>query len=432
MALDEERAGDAGGTVDDPPVPDPGPRVRSTRPSPAAAWAARAWSDNNRALLVAAVGTVVLRVVTEWVGLVAQYGVGFPHVVARRPSVLAQVWSHWDAGFYLSIARYGYAGRVPGPGQAAHGIAFAPLYPVGVRLVHEVTSLGWATSAELLSAAALFVGLTALHRLAASFGDDDLGSASVLLLLAFPTAFFLLAPYPESLALALVAVGLLCARRGRWLAAGLCAAGASLTKYYLVILAVTLCAMVVAAWLRDPRRSDDGRRVAPPWTRLAEVAGPTAAVLVAWLAYLQIRLGDASAITRAQSEQWHRHLGAPWTLAWRTGSDLVHWRFLDTSTASVNELLDAVTVLLLAGATVYAWRRLSRSTGLLLGLGLAVMTFETVLLSVTREALVFAPLFVAFGSWTVRRRWLERLLLALWIPCGYFLVQRYVTGAFAG
>jgi hypothetical protein len=110
----------------------------------------------------------------------------------------------------------------------------------------------------------------------------------------------------------------------------------------------------------------------------------------------------------------------------------VHWRFLDTSTASVNELLDTVTVLLLAGAAVYAWRRLSRSTGLLLGLGVCALTFQTVLLSVTREALVFAPLFVALGSWTVRRRWLERVLLALFIPCAYFLVQRYVTGAFAG
>ena len=70
--------------------------------------------------------------------------------------------------------------------------------------------------------------------------------------------------------------------------------------------------------------------------------------------------------------------------------------------------------------------------GFLLGLALCVLTFQTFLLGVTREVLVFAPLFVVFGTWTVRRRWLERLVLALCIPCGYFLIQRYATGAFAG
>ena len=86
--------------------------------------------------MMAAVGTITLRVITEWVGLVSQFGVNFPHEVAKRPSLLSQVWGHWDAGYYLCIAQYGYAGRVVGPGQAVHGIAFAPMYPWGIRFVH--------------------------------------------------------------------------------------------------------------------------------------------------------------------------------------------------------------------------------------------------------------------------------------------------------
>jgi len=96
------------------------------------------------------------------------------------------------------------------------------------------------------------------------------------------------------------------------------------------------------------------------------------------------------------------------------------------------ELIDSVTSLLSVGAAVDAHRRLSRSTGILLGLGACTFTFQTFLRSVTREVLVFAPLFVVLGAWTVKRRWLERVLLALFIPCGYILIQRFVTGAFAG
>ena len=182
------------------------------------------WSDNRTALAVAAIGTIVLRAVTEWIGLVSEFGINFPHEVAKNPSLLSQVWGHWDAGYYLSIAQYGYAGRVVGHGQVAHGIAFAPLYPWGIRVVHAVTPFNWAASAELLSALSLFVAVAAVHRLASTFGGTGMGGAAATLLLAFPTAFFLLAPYPESLALACVALALVCVRAQRWMLAGTFAA----------------------------------------------------------------------------------------------------------------------------------------------------------------------------------------------------------------
>ena len=55
--------------------------------------------------------------------------------------------------------------------------------------------------------------------------------------------------------------------------------------------------------------------MAPRGRRVAAVAGPTVAVLVAWMAYQQVHLGNAFAFAQAQSAQWHRHVGAPWTLA---------------------------------------------------------------------------------------------------------------------
>ena len=104
----------------------------------------------------------------------------------------------------------------------------------------------------------------------------------------------------------------------------------------------------------------------------------------------------------------------------------MHWRFLDTSTADVTELFDTVTVVLLAVATVYAWRRLHRSIGLLLGLALCVLTFQTFLpaspgrcwsSSRCRRVRLVDP----------RAPLARGLVLALFIPCGYFLIQRYVT-----
>ena len=437
MAGDEEigvRPAQMTGPGPDDLDADPAPRALPTRPRRRRTIGPRAygwWTRNQHGLLIATVGTIGLRLVTEWVGLVSQYGTSFPHQVARHPSLLSQVWGHWDAGYYLSIAQYGYAGRTVGHGQAPGGIAFAPLYPTGIRLVHAVTFLNWEASAEFLSAIALFVSLVALHRLAVTHGGGDVGAASAMMLLAFPTAFFLLAPYPESLCLALVTLALLCAESDRWLLAGLLAAASSMTKYYLVIVAVALC---FELWRkRSTTRTDgEGPRLVDTLGRYLKVALPTVVVFAAWMIYQQAHVGDPLAFAHAQAAHWDRHLAFPWTLAHRTVSDLIHLRFLDTSTASVTEFFDTVTILLLGGAAVFTYLRINRTLGVLLGLGFCVFTFQALLSSVTREVLVFAPLFLALGTWTANRRWLERMLLVLFIPCGYFLIQRFVTGSFAG
>ena len=99
---------------------------------------------------------------------------------------------------------------------------------------------------------------------------------------------------------------------------------------------------------------------------------------------------------------------------------------------AVTELFDAVTVVLLAIVAVYCYLRVRKSYGVLLGLGWCVYCFETVLFSETREVLVLFPLFVGLGAWAVRGRWREPLLMAMFIPCAYFLLERFVQGRFAG
>jgi hypothetical protein len=390
------------------------------------------WRDNRRSLFVALVGTVALRTVTEIVGLLGRYGASFPRVVVRRPGVLLSVWSHWDALSYLSIAQHGYAGRTVGPGQVANGFAFAPLYPLGIHLVRWVTHLGALASAEILSGAALFVAVATLHRLAARDMGEPAAASTVLVLVAFPTAFFLLAPYPDSQALAFTLFAFIAARRSRWLLAGVLAAAAALTTYYL---AVIVLALAVEVWQRRRDRRQDGSP-AGSWEheaiRLAAVTLPTLSALGLFMAYQQAHTGNAYAFIHAQQVQWHRHYAAPWTLLVRTVREVAHWRFSGDSVAGVTEVFDLVAVVLVAVVAVYAFLRVRRSYGVFLGLCWCVFTCQTFLLGVTRQVLVLFPLFLVGGLWTARRSWRERALLVLFVPCSYFLVQRFVTGMFAG
>lgn len=377
----------------------------------------------KRPLLIAASAAVVLRVVVEVVALVAVYGVRFPHVVAHDPHVLITVFDSWDAGFFVAIAQHGY--------PASHGLpparaAFAPLYPLALWTVHSMTGVGLLLAGQMVSILALVAGLAGLVHLVELDRDQAHSGTAVTLLVAFPTAFFLVVDYADALALALVVLAFVAARHQRWAVAGLAASGAFLTKFYLALVVVGL---LVELWTSTRPGTPAARRVFLRRTLLVVV--PTVAAGVCWMIFSAVRFHDPLAAVHAQSH-WNRHAAFPWTLAWTTAGDLVHLRFLDTSTASVMELFDAVTVVLLVVAAVVSWRRIRRSYGVVLGLAVCVFTFQSILYSETREVLALVPFFIAGAEFVTGHPWRERVVLALFVPSAYFLCTRFVTGSFAG
>jgi hypothetical protein len=398
----------------------------------------RLWLEWRRPLTIAVGATVGFRLIVTWIALVSADGVNFPHVVARHPSTLADILAQWDVGYYLTLAAHGYPGHAVGAAQTGNRAfyAFGPLYPGLTRLTHAVTGIGYVTSSEIVSTLGLVVALAALWKLVDLEVGRRAADAACVMLLAWPSAFFLVATYPESVTLAAATLAFLAVRRGHFVAAGVLAAAAAMGKYYLVLLLVPLA---MEAWFA-PRERDSWRAGRDlEWLsplrvtagRLVAVAAPTVLVLVAWVVYQKAHFGEWLAFVKSQA-QWHRHVSWPWTSIGHAVSDLVHWRLLDTSTASVTELFDLVTVVLLAVAAVVAYLRIRPSYGVLLGLAWCVFTFQTILLSENREVLVLFPFFAVLGLWVARHQWRERALLFLFLPCGYFLLERFVTGKFAG
>ena len=375
--------------------------------------------------------TVVLHVITTVIALDATYGSSFPHVVAHTPTVLVNVWAHWNTGYYIFIAQHGYpaataaqlhAGTLPiyaAPAPATHGSSCSPTLssPLGGWPVPR-SSVPWPQWLLSLGSSTSRTGLRTPRR----------RTPASRYWLRFPTAFFLLAGYPDSLALCLLA-GLYCRTSGALgVGGGTGAAATCMTVFYLGIVVI---ALVFEIWQARPAgehwpegRTRDGLRV-------AMVSVPTALFVAVWMIVCDHLDADPLAFERAQAI-WGRPSRISWTLAHRTLSDLVHLRFLDTSTASVMEPFDRVTVVMLAVMTVVVFVNVRRSYGVLLGSCLCVFTFQTILYSETREVLVLFPLFIGLGSWVGGHPWRERVILCLFLPSAYYLVTRFVTGAFAG
>lgn len=105
---------------------------------------------------------------------------------------------HWDSFWYLKIASEGYKYI---PGQMT-SIAFFPLYPSLIWTISQLT-IPPALAGWIISTIALGVGLIYLYKLVKKFHPEIDPLGPVVLLLIFPTAFFLNSVYTESLFLAL-------------------------------------------------------------------------------------------------------------------------------------------------------------------------------------------------------------------------------------
>jgi hypothetical protein len=222
---------------------------------------------------------------------------------------LVNMWARWDAGWYLDIAKNGYRFL---PGEQSN-VAFFPLYPYVVRLVHSVIPLssdaGWLLVGIIVSNAALFVALIYLYRLIRLDYDRSTAARAVLYLCVFPMTLFLSAVYSESLFLALVVSAFYYARTHRWVTTGVLAAAATLCRPAGLLLVVPLGFEYLS------QREFRWRRVGGG-DCLALILPPLA--LAGHLAVLRWRFGSWNVISKAEAiEGWNRSLTPPWnTLAY--------------------------------------------------------------------------------------------------------------------
>jgi len=218
-------------------------------------------------------------------------------VTRTRPpaSVAARVHQGllgWDAGWYETIARHGYAG-------AGHSsLRFFPLVPLLTRALSYVPGIGVGTALVVVANVSAFVGVVLLVLLARrETGDSALARRAAWLMCLAPPAFTQVMGYAEGTFVAL-GVGTMLALRARawWWAAALGLAAAATRP-----LGVLLVLPAAFEGLRGLREAPPGRAGA----RIAAVAGP-ALGFCAFLGWVGWRYGDVLAPLKVQQQGAHR------------------------------------------------------------------------------------------------------------------------------
>ena len=303
------------------------PEGPSPRPAPAAAsasWPRTVAERARRSALrawPAIAGYLAIRAVSTAVFAILSAGHGF----AQRG-----LFVFVDSGWYWLIAEHGYDTHIAKFGSP---FPFFPLYPGLMRLGHDATSL----SVDVVGVAITWVAAAAcawaLFELGRLLRDVRTGVMLAALWALLPSAVIEGASYADTLAVSLSAWALYALLRRWWVAAGVLACLAGLTRPTANALVATVCLAALIELVKQ--RGRGGARV---WAAL--IVPPLGAI--GYLAYVAHRMGSLTGYLKAQKE-WGTGFSNVGNVAHR-----IHEGMLGTATGYQNYPTLITTAVLLA------------------------------------------------------------------------------------
>ncbi len=298
------------------------------------------------------------------------------------------IWGAWDSGWYVDLAVNGYQRLAGADGQA--NWAFFPAFPFLAGGLARLTGLTPFQAMIAISNLAFLAALLLIHRLARAEFNRRSADLAVVLLCVAPGSYIFSAAYTEALFMACVAGALLLMRSRRWMAAGIVAAGAALTRNLGVGLLLpygwTVMERLLAA--RGASAPETNRPGPAEWIRIGLGGLAPLAAVAGFMLYLRARTGDALAFLHVQ-KAWNRNLDLPFSATIR---GLLHPGGVhDADLLSLSAACLAIG-LLAALATMRRW------TLLALGLFLTLVPLATGLASFGRYMLVIVPLWLALAK----------------------------------
>ena len=195
----------------------------------------------------------------------------------------------FDGAHYLLIAKVGY-------GQFQQ--AFFPLYPLLISTLSKLTSISVLLSGLIISWVTLVLGIIFFGKLSKIIIDNPGKSLwPILFLLSFPSAFFYIAVYPESLFLFLSAGALYFIFKKNYLAASIFAIFSSLTKVQGVFLIIPFILSILDP--KDLSLANIFLQIRANYKKLIFILSPIYGLLI-YSFYLAKTYGDALAFYHVQ------------------------------------------------------------------------------------------------------------------------------------
>lgn len=342
---------------------------------------------------------IVWRIILFFVAFLATFSIPtfgnrFPYVdrVLSVTNLPNWVWGfgNFDGVHYLRIAQNGYS--------AEFSQAFFPLYSFLIRIFNFFpkgnldqnlyTDPSYFYTAVILSTMFCIAAVYFLYKLWGKEHGSKIAWLSILLLLSFPTAFYFVAIYSESLFLLLAVLTFWFVKKDKFILAGLMAALASATKVQGVLLGLFLA---VELWQKYKNKYKDvGQKL------FKDIIGVMISPLglVAYMFYLHRTFGNPVYFLTAQPAFGAERSSLPFITL-----PQVIYRYIKilsvlppVSFAFWNAVLEILVTLILIAGLIYAFKKIKFSYWIFVALAVILPTLTGTFSSMPRYALLAFPL----------------------------------------
>ncbi len=314
-------------------------------------------------------------------------------------------WHRYDTLWYTKDALVGY--------QDDPGMVFLPFYGVLIALVAPFTAGNYVLASLIISNAACALAFILFYQLVvAGFADSALARRALICLAAFPTAFYLVAGYTESLFLALTLGAFLLAQRRRWWLVGALACLAALTRLQGIVLCVPL------TWIA--LRDQPARGWRNYCARLPALVG---APLGTGIYFLILSLNHLGSPDRFYASEWHSATAFPWVSVSRF---VERWLAGKTLYYEGDNALILIFFIALSLVVLWKFKPYSKLYVAVTLLVLLMRSYDTAQFdSMFRYVLLLFPCFIVLGM-LLRRRVFLAAYVVLGVAWQCLLLSRFV------
>lgn len=312
--------------------------------------------------------------------------------------------NRWDSYWYLDIVENGYYLKTD---NTLSNVVFFPLYPFLIKVLGTMLFGKYALAGWLISIAALFAACAFFYKLVKEFHPDVDPESPIVLMLVFPTAFFLNIIYTESLFLFLTLATFYYAFKKNFYAAGAFAFLGALTHSNGVFLALPI--------LWEILRNHGWKSIFTPKI-IPVFFAPLGSF--AFITYDYLKFQDPLLFFKIESA-WGRSFSINWE----------HFS-LFSHPSIANMGIDIFLAIFIVAATFLVYKKLSPLYAAFMSLTILAALTSGTLMSIGRYSLVLFPVFIMLSkikSRTFQQIWIGTSILFLALDI-VLLVNNYWAG----
>jgi len=342
---------------------------------------------------------IALRIVTFIAAVVGFAKLPFKPSFPYSDTILSQFghpllwsWANFDGVHYLMLAKDGYA----------YGLtqAFFPGYFILIRIVNFLLN-NYLISALLISHICFILALAVFYKLLRIDYSDKIAKRAIIFVSLFPTSFYFLTAYTESLFLLLLLLSFYYLRQARLNKVGLWGIGLSLSR----IIGVFIVPSILLE-LKNNKTNINWKKVI--WILLPSLG------LFSYMAYLWIKFKDPFLFAHVQSSFGAGRETGKLVLLYQ-----VIWRYVKMIfTVDKNNpiyftvWLEMLASLYSVGLLIWGYAKKVRPSYLLFSfLSFLLPTLTGTFSSMPRYILVLFPIYIVLA--TIKNKYIQYLILSI-------------------